>query len=219
MPPEAEEIDNTDDSPALEPATTDITVTPDDGDAGDRSPPRDGETRKERRERTKFDFKAEIARRDAIIEREAAERQRMDRELAELRGRFSATEQRGQGDELKAKITALRQKANGHLANAAAAGKDPAAAQREMDAYYDTLDSIDEARDAVRWEKRRGELQQQTGPDPEQGAIKVALGTEFPWLHNNEPARMLADGFRNAMLSGGAPDTLETFRAACAQAA
>jgi hypothetical protein len=180
-------------------------------------------TRKERREnalRTEREGRAEAERK---LQAALDDQRQIRDQLAELRGRqaqmqWQQTQQAG--DPVAKEIEALESKAERHLANAAqaVANKDEATRMAEMREYNKALRSagVIEARQQLRGEFEQ-RLRQQ--PDPEQAGMKVALGSEFPWVRDNSQARDWADGAIAQLIARGRPDTLATYREALAMAA
>lgn len=216
----------------IEPASTDVEPAPEpetraaaDDDDGDKPAPQAQAPRKTRKDFRQARVDVEAARAEAAeirraLEAERGERQRIDRELAELRATARTVAERNTDDGFKQKLTQLRAKANQHLVIAAQNDKNPAIAQREMEAYYDTLDEIQDARHEHR-ESRRQPAQTQSGPDPAALAMWSALSAEHDWLNDDAhvKARQSAGHYASALIAQGKPDNLQTYREACAMAA
>lgn len=179
----------------------------------------DRPSRKERRanklaEANRAASEASELRRELAEERAA--RQRHAEELAEMRGQLNARQQQDKPDPFDGKLKELREKRNRHLAaSATAASKEHA--ERELDAYHEALEEIDELRGERRQSKNGQERQQQ--PDYTQVAQKMALESEFPWLASNKAARTMADGYVNVLVGKGRPMGMATYKEACALAA
>lgn len=116
----------------------------------------------------------------------------------------------------------MQDEANAHL-EAAANTQDPNIRQREM-AAYNKMVMRDIPQTIARRERELtlGEVRQtlsQNRLDPQTAETRDALAAEFRWLRTNASARSVADAFLGEMLQSGKPDSLETYRAACARAA
>lgn len=205
--PETEPVDDTE--PAA-PAAND-NANPD-----ERRP-----TRKERKD-TRF-RDAQVAARDA--ERRLAsyedERRKHAADLAEMRGRLSAYEQRQQQaprpDGHEGQVQAAHREAIAKL-KAAAQSNDPAASEAAMMEYHAALTR------ASKLEANR-DMQQQLAefrrsmPDPQVAGMAASLAQEFDWLPTNGAARKLADGYLAMLIENKKrPANLATFREACAMA-
>ena len=160
------------------------------------------------------------------FERERAQREDLARQLAELRGQLSAreqqTSQQSEEQAFEAKLKTMQDEANAHL-EAAANTQDPNIRQREM-AAYNKMVMRDIPQTIARRERELtlGEVRQtlsQNQLDPQTAETRDALAAEFRWLRTNASARSVADAFLGEMLQSGKPDSLETYRAACARAA
>lgn len=199
-------------------ATVEIPQLDEPAEPNDQEP---GEPRQTRRERRAARVDVESARREAdeykrSLETERQERERLAREVAEMRG-YLQHQQSQQADPFDGQIQKLREKAEKHL-EAAASAANQEASRRELRAYQETQEEIGELK-AERRAQGLVQKQLQEQPNAEEQAIKVSIASEFPWVIHNAKARQTADGYRWAMLGQGKPDTLATFRAACAMAA
>jgi hypothetical protein len=213
----------TEDLPAPEEATTDVEVTAPDPE---RTPvERPQQSDRKNRKAQRLDVEAAERRAQEIqktLESERAERQRMDRELAEMRGRLTERERASQGDDKHAKtrdqIAALRKQAKAHLFFSAKA-TDPNQADKEWEEHQRLMDEADDLRDSMRdesrWEKRRGEIQQQLPNQAHQQAI-IGHETQFPWLLNNQEAIETADVRLTYLLNKGAEMNRQTVASALA---
>ena len=206
-----------------EEALTEVTAEP----TREQPVERPQQSRKDRK-RERVDVEAAQRERDEIrrtLEAERNERARIDRELAEMRGRLEERARTGQQQdkhaEAKSKIESLRDQAWSQLALSAQA-KDPAEAARFRKEYQRLMDEADDVRDEIRanqrWEKQRGEISQAM-PDPQAQAELTYLNTRFPWLADNEDAQALADSRLKILLQKGAPGNRETAVAAITWAA
>lgn len=180
---------------------------------GDRQAAADTEKPKSKRDQ----------RRANRFQEERNARARAEQELGELRGRYSGLEQQfnefrqqierdkqqaqqsNASSEAKNRITGLRQQARNFLVQSAQA-KDPATAQQLLDkhdALMDEADDLrDEMRDEARWEKRRGELQNQ-GPSAELMGEQMYFLSKYPWLDGNvEAQKMIRARFEGLVESG-----------------
>jgi len=164
------------------------------------------------RKREQDELRAEAAR-----DRQA--RQALEVQLAELRGQVQAQQQRQQPatDPYEQRLKELRDKRDRHL-EMASASKDPATAKRELDAYHQTLEDMDELRADRKLAKER-ESWSQSQMDPGTQAMAADLASEFRWLRSDAEARAVADARIAKMVGEGHPRSYETFRAACAWAA
>ena len=179
-------------------------------------------SRKERRENKLREAREAAAASDDLrrqLAEERAERQRDREQLAELRGRFEATQKQEQPDPHEARLQELRDKAQRHL-SASATSQDQATATKELKAYHDTLEDIADVR-AERKFAQKGQEWQRQQPDVSVQAQKVALEQEYPWLSSNKEARGTADGYYNILVYGPKkrPQNLATLKEACALAA
>ncbi len=180
-----------------------------------------GEERQSRRDRRAARVDTEAAQRERDeykrqFDEMRAENARQREEMARLQGFVAAGFQQRENPVDK-QIVDLEEKSLQHLNNAAGA-KDPATARREMTEYHKLQRQIGRLEGQSDLDKRFGEFQQGM-PDPEMAGMKVSLGSEFPWLSNNEAARNAADGYIAVLRSRGKPDNLATYREACAMAA
>lgn len=185
--------------------------------------PQERKSRKEYRESKKLDWKAELQARDEQIRQERAERTRLEREFAELRGRFSERHAKDTEVDYEAKIESLQDKANQHLANAHAAGTNQALAKSEMAAYYATMREItrtDLAAERAKEQKEQQSQQQQAQdlpPHVQQDIVRIFH--EFPGVRNNPQALREADMLIDSMVREGHPNSYVTFKAAVTQVA
>lgn len=226
---ETQTEDQTDD--AIEPATLNIPetepandTTPDiDVVANDNATPDDRRpTRKERKD-TRF-RDAQVAARDA--ERRLAsyedERRKQATELAEMRGRLTAYEQRQQQrpapDNHEANVQAAHREALAKLKAAASAG-DPAASEAAMMEYHAALTRAARL-EASRETRQQIEAMRKSMPDPQTTGMATTLAQEFDWLPTNGAARQMADGYVGWLINTkGRQPGLATYREACAMAA
>lgn len=199
-------------------ATTDVEIPSGEQEAKtpvDRPATGDRKSRKQAR----LDVEAADKRANEVqqeLQRERAEGQRRDRELAEMRGRLEERERRGenvdkQTDTVK-KIGELRKQARAQLYFASRAGDEAAAekAWAEHDRLNDEANDLrDELRDAPRWEKRRGELAQNM-PNPAVAATLSGHETQFPWLLSNQEAVSRADAELTRLVQSGHPFNRQT---------
>lgn len=192
-------------------------------DTQDTAPP-ERPDRKTRRGEWLRETKDRAAKADSLekqLGEERLQRERIDRELAELRGRQQASDQFRQqspaADPYEGRLKELKTKAQMHL-SASAQAKDPATAQRELDAYHEALDAASDVRAERMFDKRKGEFTANQ-PDVDAIGMKTTLAAEYPWLRSNQKAVQAADGYLNILLAQGKPDDLNTFREACALSA
>jgi hypothetical protein len=215
----------TEEAPALEEATTDVEVTAPDVDKTPVERPQQSERKNRKAQR--LDVEAAQRARDEIqktLEAERAERQRIDRELAEMRGRLTERERSTQTQDKHAqtrdKIAALRKQAKAHLFFSAQA-KDPNQSEKEWEEHQRLMDEADDLRDSMRdesrWEKRRGEIQQ--GVNPEVLQEKMYFSAKFPFLEGNRRAQALADAEFSELVQGGRPANRQTMEQAITSAA
>lgn len=212
-------------APVIEEERVTIPVADDE----DRTPPdrqetaqTDRKTRKDYRDGKKLDWKAELRARDEQISHERGERARIDRELAELKGRFSERHAKDNEVDYEAKIESLQDKANQHLANAHGAGANQALAKSEMAAYYKTMREItrvDRQAEAAKEAKERPQQQQAQELPREVQSDIIRTFHDFPWLRTNVQARNETDMLIDSMVRDGYPNTYQTFKAAAAQVA
>lgn len=212
---------------ATEEATTDVEVPPApdvEKTPVERPVSSDRKTRKMQR----LDVEAAQRARDEIqrtLEAERQERQRIDRELAEVRGRLAERDRSTQSEDKHAqtrdKIAALRKQAKAHLFFSSQA-KDPTQAEKEWDEHQRLMDEADDLRDSIRdegrWEKRRGEIQQQGG-DPQVAQERAYLSAKYPFLEDNLEARALADAKFKVLVGSGKPRSRQTMEQAITDAA
>ena len=221
METNTETVDTSDSTDVVpEEATTSVEVSttpPEDKPTGDRQPT-DRKSRKAQRldveaaERRAKEWEQQLA-------QERQERQRMDRELAEMRGQLTARQQQAQTQdrtqERQTRIADLRRQAKSQLglsAQLATAGR-TAEADKAWDEYQrlnDEADDVrDEMRDEKRWESRRNELQQ-NAPNPQAAQALVGHETAFPWLTTNQEAINMADTRLTYLINAGRPFNRQT---------
>jgi hypothetical protein len=216
----------TEDLPAPEEATTDVEVTAPDVDKTPVERPQSSDRKSRKAQR--LDVEAALKAREEIqktLEAERAERQRIDRELAEMRGRLTERERSTQTQDKHAqtrdKIAALRKQAKAHLFFSAQA-KDPTQSEKEWEEHQRLMDEADDLRDSMRdesrWEKRRGEIQQ-TGVDPGLIQEKMYFAAKFPFLDGNRRVQALADAEFSELVQGGRPANRQTMEQAITSAA
>jgi len=221
-----DETETENEAPVIEDETADVPVTP--SDDKEPSPDRaaaapERKSRKDYREGKKQDWKAELRAAHDRLERESVERQRLERDFAELKGRFSERHEKDSQVDYEGKIQSLQDKANQHLANAHAAQQNPQLAKSEMNAYYATLREIsrvDRQAERAKEEKERQGQQPQTQELPPQVQSDIVrLFHDFSWLRTNAQARVETDALIDSMVREGHPNSYITFKAAAAQIA
>src|SRR5688572_21563840 len=206
---------------AVEPATTVDVPEPEEGAPDVEVTPAERPSRKERRSAKGADFLAERAELRAAVERERAERTRLERDFAELRGRFTEREKATpKTDPYEAEITELEKQAKADLRLAAAAmEKNPAEAERLVDEHNKKMRKAavlaarqdTETREA---EKRQG----QPAPLPPQIQSDIhRVFSEHPWLMSDSHARQATDALVDRMVANGSPNGYATFKAAATQ--
>lgn len=155
-------------------------------------------------------------------EREA--RLRAEQQFGELQGRYSGLErqftefrqqierdkqqaqQSNASTETRTRISSLRQQARNYLMQAAQAKDNNELAQRLIDKHDELMDEADdlraEMREEGRWEKRKGEFQQQ-GPSAEMMGEQMYFLSKYPWLDGNvEAQKMIRARFDSLVESG-----------------
>lgn len=223
---EDNENETENEAPVIEEERVSIPVDSDD----DKTPtdrqeaaPAERKTRKDYREGKKLDWKAELRARDEQIAAERQERSRLEREFAELKGRFVERHSKDNEVDYEAKIESLQDKANQHLANAHAAGQNQALAKQEMANYYKVMREISrtdrEAERAKEAQEQQGQQQQAQELPPQVQSDIVRIFHEFPWMRTNHSARYESDLLIDSMVRDGHPNNYATFRAAAAQVA
>jgi len=203
-------------TPDVEPveATTEVETTPVETPAAVDRPPSDRKNRKAQR----LDVEAAERRAQEFqrsLETERQERQRIEREVAEMRQerqqRDRQTQSQSQAEQTKEKIASLRRVAQMHLARSAQL--QGAEAQKAWDEFQrcedEARDLRDEMRDNERWEKRKGELQQQM-PNPQATQALAGHETAYPWLTTNQEAVNMADTRLTYLMNAGRPLNRQT---------
>lgn len=206
-------------------------VADDDGDEGGAGraaaePARPNHKERKQNRLKEANDRAEAAERAA---RESSERlARLEREHAEVRGYLVGQQERQRGgdgqSELTARITRMRQDAQGHLERSAVASKagDRATAERELASYHAQIEEATaaaiEARLVPQFEERLREVQSNI-PSAEMMVTRDKLGQEFPWLYDDAEARAAVDAKINALTQSGRPQGYATYREAAAAVA
>lgn len=218
---------DTNDTPDVTPeeATTDVEVKT---GSEDKTPVDRQPTDRKSRKAQRLDVEAAERRANEFkqtLETERQERLRIDRELAEMRGRLEerqrSTQTQDKTAERQSKINQLRQQAKSHLsmsAQLAAAGR-TAEADKAWDEYQrlnDEADDVrDELRDEKRWESRRAEIQQGM-PDPQAAQALIGFEGQYPWLTSNKEAVETADIRLTWLVNNGRPFNRQTVNEALA---
>lgn len=187
--------------------------------ASPNGPPTQRQTRGERKEeRYRLVQRMEEAdRRAATAE---AARKHLEARLAEVDARQRMMEQRAQAgaeDPHQKKIQEAHENAWKKL-RAAAASPDPATSESSMREYHEALTAASEAAAERRMEAQLQRFRQ-SQPDPAQSRAWGVLTGEFEWLEQNHAARAMADGYIGYLVNKGRPNTMATYREACALAA
>lgn len=214
MDTQTENTEDTSNDVVPEESTTEVTPTETrETPTVNERPPQSRQDRK----RQRIDVEAAQKERDAIraeLERERAENARRDREIAEMRGRWEAsqrqTQQQDKHAEKKTKITNLRDQAWAQMALAAKSqGEESIKYRQEYQRLMDEADDIrDEIRAEGRWEKQRGEIAAQI-PNPQAQQDLAWLNANYPWLATDEDAQALADSRIKILLQKGRPMSRE----------
>jgi hypothetical protein len=183
----------------------------------------DRPSRKERRAAKGMDFKAELKARDEQIALERNERSRLEREFAELRGRFAErAESTPKKDPYADQIAELEKAAKADLKAAAAAmEKNPAEAERLVDEHNKKMREITLLAVEQRQQAKQAEAQKNAPQplSPQEYSDGERVVQEFPWITSNTQARVIVDDLIARMTASGQPRNYTTFKAAAAYVA
>jgi len=186
--------------------------------AADDRPPR-----KDRRVATKLDYKAELKARDEQIAVERNERNRLEREFAELRGRFTERDQNTpKKDPYADEIAELDKAAKADLKAAAAAmEKNPQEAERLVDEHNKKMRKISRLEFKQEQEASQAEARKNAPQplSPQEYSDGERVVQEFPWITSNTQARVIVDDLIARMTASGQPRNYTTFKAAAAYVA
>lgn len=227
METNTETTESTESTETVEPESTDDSGGSNGAEASSTdSPPQ--KTNRQSRKQARIDVEAAIAKQAAA-----------ERELGELKGRYSGLEsqfnelrqqierdkhqaqQSNATNEAKSKIASLRQQARNYLVQSAQS-KDPAEAQRLLDKHDELSDQAndlrDEMRDSERWEKRKGEISGQMPNSAVMGEV-MYFSAKYPWLDSNVKAQKMARAHFEDLVEGGRQASRATMEEAVTWAA
>src|SRR3954467_342402 len=199
-----------------------------DGDPAPRAPA--DPNRPDRATRRADRMREEKERADAAEARQRQTEERIQqvmRDNAELRGFVQAQAQNNRQDPkaaTAARVQALEDEANQHLANAAAMAKsgDQAGNARELRAYHAKIRESAK----VEWEAEQGPKLEQRFRDaqagvltPQAAAAREEMLAHAPWLRTDAMARAATDAEITRLVEAGRPYELVTFKEAASNVA